>query len=580
MLRAVLLSLVATAVGPAFATRNQVPLHQWRHPLDEDLSEWSLDVLPNPNATDHLVFETVHSLLQHWPNTRMRNGHNIVPGIVPKGTVLYHGTDRNELPPGPEWVATDPEHSHLFCREKRNYDARQGCWQLSLATTRPLKVVYFDGSSAVKLPYGSLDTQDLIAWGKSDSDNPFDDWTRIVDLCEWGKNFSVDGFVRMEMDFEIMLCDFTSGVSEVSFSYLARQSGGQRKLLESLFEVMNSGSWHNHLPGETRIQLDLTALVSFYDTQLVSSLVPIRAGQERWDHRVANISSEDLSAVKSRLEKLLAGPPDPSSGIDWQTLVQVIVDRYAQRLELIHYLLNTSVTDPSTMVDLANKTQTQLRIILTPHLLFSATPTDPSNGEDLDWTAPIYKICATTHTRLMDLEMGSMTNSEKLLLQAVRGTTREICRVVTKMWAAGVHAGIDPLLNPRDSIDIVEITQVWNSWGRDLDRLMAWLDWNVWVKCSPECNPDEMCYLPTWPVGFPRIGRPGRGPGGPGEKPPPPPSGPQGPHPERPSSFDLRVMLMESLAGEMETHIMAAEPDDWIRPQPRCVRRIEPYDIL
>ena len=36
--------------------------------------EWSLDKLPNPNDTDHLVFETVHSLLQHWPNTRMRNG--------------------------------------------------------------------------------------------------------------------------------------------------------------------------------------------------------------------------------------------------------------------------------------------------------------------------------------------------------------------------------------------------------------------------------------------------------------------------------------------------------------------------
>ena len=35
---------------------------------------WNLDDPPHPNATGHFVFETVNSLLQHWPNTRYRNG--------------------------------------------------------------------------------------------------------------------------------------------------------------------------------------------------------------------------------------------------------------------------------------------------------------------------------------------------------------------------------------------------------------------------------------------------------------------------------------------------------------------------
>ncbi|KAI6014243.1 hypothetical protein BKA83DRAFT_4351416, partial [Pisolithus microcarpus] len=53
-----------------------------------------------------------------------------------------------------------------------------------------------------------------------------------------------------------------------------------------------------------------------------------------------------------------------------------------------------------------------------------------------------------------------------------------------------------------------------NAWRKDVDELMACLDWNVWVKCRPECDPKEMCYLTTWPVGFPlphdraRIPRP------------------------------------------------------------------------
>lgn len=104
------------------------------------------------------------------------------------------------LPPGPEWVATDPEHSYFYCREweweSRPGRFQQGCWHLTLATTRPLKVIYFDGSSAVRLPYGSLDVQDLVAWGGLDRHETNDDDQRIQDLCKWGRNFGVDGFVR------------------------------------------------------------------------------------------------------------------------------------------------------------------------------------------------------------------------------------------------------------------------------------------------------------------------------------------------------------------------------------------------
>ena len=255
-----------------------------------------------------------------------------------------------------------------------------------------------------------------------------------------------------------------------------------------MFEVITAGSWHNRFPGETRIQLDLAGLVSLYDTQLAPSLVDIRARQERWDHRVRNISSEDLATAKSRLEATLIRPEGLSSGIDWGTLIQVIVDRYAGRLELVHYLLNSSVTDPNEILDVANKAQTQLRIMLTPYLLFSATPTDRSDKDELNWTIPIYKLCATTHTYSMESNLDSMTSSEKLILQAVRGTTREICRVVTKMWAAGVYAGIDPSLNHKESPDVAEVAHLWNTWTEDLDRLMAWLDWSVWIKCNPGCG--------------------------------------------------------------------------------------------
>src|SRR6267154_1057435 len=179
--------------------------------LSSDTEQWRFDKGPPETATGNLIFATVNSLLQHWPNTRYRNGtfhepslagarktfhppvgHNIVPGVIPTGTLLYHGTNCDTIPSGPEWTATDPEHSIIFARGEDGISCH-----LTLATTRPLKVLYFDGSSAAKVPEGTMDIQDIIAWGKPLPARHFDERERIIDLCTWGKEFGLDGFARL-----------------------------------------------------------------------------------------------------------------------------------------------------------------------------------------------------------------------------------------------------------------------------------------------------------------------------------------------------------------------------------------------
>ena len=123
--------------------------------------------------------------------------------------------------------------------------------------------------------------------------------------------------------------------------------------------------------------------------------------------------------MKSNVEAAMTGPWGSPSGIDWKTPVQVIVDRFAHRLELARHLLNSSATSADDIIDVVNKTQTQLRIMLTPYLVLSATPSNPSDKMDLGWTRPIFKLCATTHTHFIGSEFDLMTDPEKLLLQAV-----------------------------------------------------------------------------------------------------------------------------------------------------------------
>ncbi|KAJ7762140.1 hypothetical protein B0H16DRAFT_1368950 [Mycena metata] len=537
---------------------------------------WNLNVKPSVNATGHLVFDTVSSLLQHWPNTRYRNGHNIVPGIVPVGTLLYHGRGDSNLPTIPEWTATDPEHSYIFCRGS----SEAGCWHLTLVTSRPLRVLYFDGSSAAKMKDGPMDTQDIVGWGEVLPDRYFEERTRAVDLCNWGKPLGIDGYVRMEMDFEIVLCDLTAGVEVVSMANLASQgrggpggpgpggpggpgrprpsdlpasndslfATGPFEIAAGGFDVIHSGSWHNRYPGDRRIKLDLTQLISFYDTALVPSLVARRLNLERWDHRLLGIIPVDVAAVMARLTQVHASPLQPGSGVDWDTLFKVIVDRYEDRFEMVQYVLNSTSDDALAT---AKNAMALFRVMLQPYILHATVPV----GSDNAWAAPVFKFCATSHTEYIRRSLtlfNKLTLSEELLLNAVEETNREICRVVVRAWAQGVAAGLDDAL-PVDSPTHPDGKALVSTWKADIEQLMAWLDWSVWIKCRPECSFEEMCYLPTWPF----MGGGGRG--GPGRR------------PERPDSPRSSRTHVES---------SSADDDDYLRPQPRCVRRLEPYTQL
>ncbi|KAG2140055.1 hypothetical protein DEU56DRAFT_735341 [Suillus clintonianus] len=523
------------------------------HIVNSNSEQWRFDECPSENATRNLIFDTVHSLLHLWPNTRYRNGHNIVPGMMPTGTLLYHGTYYDTIPSGPEWTATDPEHSIIFA------GGNGSGWHLTLAATRPLKVLYFDGSSAAKVPEGTMDMQDIIAWGKVQPERFFDEKQRIKDLCTWGKVFGIDGFIfRMEVDFEVMLCDFTAGVEVVSFLHVVipkeempypRFPPIESDVWVRAFEVTHSGSWHNRYSGDSRIVLDLTGLISLYDTALAPSLIPVRAGLERCDHRVLGISTDDISQVMRKLTEVISRPDPVGSGIDWKTLIHVIVDRYADRLELMQHLLNFTSSDSQELFQRAKLAQTQLRVMLTPYLLDSTVvPSAGTPGADASqWASPIFRLCATAHTSKMINYMSSMTPSERLLLEAVKDTTREICRVTTKMWADGVTSGLDTLF-PVEFNGEPDATQIMDFWRHDVQKLMSWLDWSVWIKCRPACGLEEMCYLPTWPINAPRP-----------KNPPPLPRDPR------------------NTTDAQEAEYLADR--DWRKPQPKCIRRFQPYAL-
>ena len=295
---------------------------------------------------------------------------------------------------------------------------------------------------------------------------------------------------------EVMLCDLSAGVEVVSFHHLAAKESERGNSSDSLksppaFRSIEAGTWHNYFPGETRIHLNYAGVVSFYDTELFPSLKPLRYDKDRWDHRLEGIGSEDIETFFKTLGSIVDGAWDrPESGIDWKTLLRIVVDRYVVRLQILNRLLNSTVVDPDADPTLAlKKAHSHMSSMLSPYRLYLATPPDIHSITNHSWAIPVFEECSTTHTRSIDSNPSltqRMTYSEHLLLNSTKSVSKEICRVIVRMWAEGMELSIQT-----EGFTRSESRELITRWRGLTEELMAWLDWSEWVTCQPACG-DEV----------------------------------------------------------------------------------------
>ncbi|KAJ1310735.1 hypothetical protein OPQ81_009257 [Rhizoctonia solani] len=495
------------------------------------------------NTTAHLIFNSVSGLLQHWPNTIYRNGHTFVPSTVPAGTLLYHSRQSFKPPPSPEFFAFDVDHSYIFC-------SVSPCVMYTYVPRRDLKLGYFDGTSAATLE-GPRDLQDITFNGRFISIDEYDPWVHARNMCKWAKEVGLDGIIRMEPSFEAVLCNIDSDLHLVSSRELVyhqtmffpgqRAPGGsnstlaagaqlhprlkksapylpgpiipvyppplgwqgkQRTFADTAFESIRAGMWHNHFPGESRIILDYSGVVSAYD-ETYTSLVHARGGIPRSNHRLNGISANDTSRLKSEIEEVLKTGRSPAA-VNWRSLFQDIIDRYAERLEDLRYLLRRSDLEPQATVA---KARQRILVMLTPYMglpqtKFSGARVNPGEQQilyagshnarksspDDDWLIRIYDACAK-HPTIEFFRQRGFTAQEERLVKSIDTVQGAICSSLITIWATAFDSAEKPLFAER----------MVSEWRTEIENLMGWLDWHVWVKCDPPCSAGLQCVLATWP---------------------------------------------------------------------------------
>jgi hypothetical protein len=244
-----------------------------------------------------------------------------------------------------------------------------------------------------------------------------------------------------------------------------------------VFEAYVAGGWHNLAPGETRVKLDYTGLVTLYDPTL-SSLVEARQGKDRLHHRLEGISAADTARVHAELQSVLTRKQGSNgSGIDWRSIARIVVERYADRLEYLRFLLSPNATFADA-AEQAFTVRAQLLVMLGPYMTTVDVPQrPPTTSANASWLAPVVRRCATT--QMSRIPLGMLTPQEVRIHAAVQSTLREICRRLALLW---VH------FFDVEGKEEAKAAEVIGMGHEHIDELMSWLDWSLWVRCEPACD--------------------------------------------------------------------------------------------
>lgn len=414
-----------------------------------------------------LAFEPEHALLFARPRRggppgggpgRGPPGHG-PPGGGPPG----HGDgDRRGPPPwesGPK--PADDGQKPIHGKDQRGEedvhgeDVTDAGFLHTYAAKRDLRLLYLDGEAAGKSDKGTLDSQDYVLVDNSDGHLGFGEYTRGEEMCnlakkEWKDN--IDGILRMEGGFEIILCDFqrdldTLRITRAQAKDNEERGGGMAGGEEDGFAYYQAVAARYHGIGGDRVTVDYENFVTAFaypefDLFQENTSMP----------RLKNLSENALTLLRNDVTTLAKGKRvDLGRTINWQLVVDQVVNRFGQRLGYI----NTGKFDSK------KKLQDELLRILRPYIDF----------ENRDTLAETER-CASQF-------MPAKFDPSTVAARAVTAVTHKICSTML--------AAADDSLSYEQADALVK-------------ELVQYLSWTTWKECTG-CTADEICIVPIWPLG-------------------------------------------------------------------------------
>ncbi|KAF2242182.1 hypothetical protein BU26DRAFT_400917, partial [Trematosphaeria pertusa] len=445
---------------------------------------------------------------------------------VPAGTQLYHGTSQKESIKGMEWLAFEPEHALIFARprgrgppgrgpppgegdgdsdgerkmgsppppalhrkrdrqqplfipnsEEPSEEPTQPGYLHTYTPLHPLTLLYIDGMSAGKTSNGTLDTQDMLLLNLSlPSHSPMGgEFERARRLCNLSSTLwqrKIDGVLRMEGGFEIILCDFERDLEVKDVMPVVnsgRGGGGGMGRGMGGMKYLKAITDRYHGIGGGRVVLNYEKFVSVFGytgLELWKNDVVSDTPQPRLQH----VSPTQLQEIKSAVtEMILTREENDKDGRNWQQVADMAVKRYSAPL---HYL-NTDEAVRSSKEDFGD----YLFMLLRPFIDYTSRNTTLETARCVSQIVPPLPLPPSSAPSLAHTALHTVTREVcSALLSALDITTLSLSRSLAATSPPPSHA-----------LDLI-------------DTLVSYLQWTSWKDCGP-CADDEVCLVPIWPMG-------------------------------------------------------------------------------
>ncbi|KAF2162397.1 hypothetical protein M409DRAFT_69030 [Zasmidium cellare ATCC 36951] len=360
------------------------------------------------------------------------------------------------------------EQQRLFIEENSPEDQSYG-YLHTYQPKKDLRLLYIDGQSAAKSDKGTLDMQDIVLLhdnpppkgaddhpplrepskdGHRRPGGPMGEVYRAEKLCELAQTEwqgQIDGFLRMELGFEIILCSFERDLDVKRITRATSQdmggSSGPGGNGNGLNYYQAVASRFDGIGGH-RVTLSYDNFISLFAAEGAMTFNEKKLPRARND---SNIIRTFLTATK----EMILQPPttDPK---DWQAVADMVVTKYADRIQYL----------ASGDVDNLKSFKAELRQLLRPFIDYGNRNT----------TLEIHR-CATQY-------VPELSSSSGVAAVSVLNVATTICSTLSNAAEASTH---------KEALDRTQ-------------SLKSWLAWPIWKRCRG-CGYNEVCFVPIWPMG-------------------------------------------------------------------------------
>ncbi|CCE83102.1 Piso0_002881 [Millerozyma farinosa CBS 7064] len=487
------------------------------------------------------IFNIVHGSLKQKGGVLNPIGAAFIPAYIPPNTYFYHSTESNQVPDSFEWIAMSSEFSYSFASFPRNIQrqhppppehstsftvpgntnylrigdnskpyARRD-FLYGFRTTIPFtKLIFLDGASASKRDTGEMDQQLLLGNLSNVHSWHFGERYAAEKICEWGRPFGLQGVIRLEIGFEIILCDFKNGVelvSNVSLSNVTELIGfpgetpvpngnleKNRTELMDIFEgmsgleILQSGA--NVDTGERRILLDFSRMVTPINKTWLNP--------DPYRRRLANLSTEIKEDILETLEFNLREYDFQYKSTDWQLITNNIVNKFGPMLLTLNSSLTKfehSKTDIDYSLKQVAKDLSRLTYNFVRRYSDEAIQNTTLREEKMfrqsveDYVYHTYPIRSA---------------SERLIYSSLFVEQSAVSRIILDVFKLSKAILNDLYVTPTKE-NYMKFRYDVLSTKTKLVKLLEDLRWPIFTQCFSKCKWDEVCYVPTWgpsPIGM------------------------------------------------------------------------------